>query len=411
MKKLLALLITFAFTAVFVFSSVLAQEIRITGYGGQDPAVVVRLLDEVIGPDLEAEGITLKYEPLEGDYNAALFNQLSAGTAGDLIYIPVETAPGIIATGKVLPLDEAGVDTSPFIESLLAPYTVDGKIYGIPKDFNTLALHYNKDLFDEAEVEYPNAEDTWETLAEKIRGVAALGGDVKGICFPASFDRFGAFAFAAGWAPFDAEGKSNLQDPAMKTAVEWYTGLVQEGVAVQPSDIGAGWTGDCLKSDNVGIAMEGAWILGFLRDNAPNLVYGTAPMPIGPSGKRGNFIYTVAYGINSDSANKEAAAKVLAALTSEKAQQWVLEQGLAIPSRSAISDNPYFSEETPEAMANKIVFEGAADGNVYGFQFGSIGLDWQTPINAALAAIMTGAKDVDTALADAQGELDALMSR
>ncbi len=405
MKKLLALFVAVAFTAV------LAQEIRITGYGGQDPAVVVRLLDEVIGPDLEAEGITLKYEPLEGDYNPALFNQLSAGTAGDIFYIPGETAPGIIATGKVLPLDEAGVDTSVFIPGLLEPYTVDGKVYGIPKDFNTLALHYNKDLFDEAGVEYPNDEDTWETFAEKMRGVTALGGDVKGVCFPAGFDRFGAFAYAAGWQPFDAEGKTNLLDDNLKTAVTWYTDLVKEGVAVQPTDIGAGWTGDCLKSDNVGVAIEGAWILGFLRDNAPNLQYGTAKMPIGPSGSRGNFSFSVAYGLNADSANKEAAVKVLEALTSEEAQQWVLEQGLAIPSRSAIADNAYFAETTPEAMANKAVFEGASDGNVYGFQFGSVGLDWQTPINAALAAIMTGQKDVDTALADAQTELDALMSR
>jgi multiple sugar transport system substrate-binding protein len=404
MKKLLALLVVVAFT------SALAQEIRITGYGGGDPAIVVRLLAEVIGPDLEAEGITLKYEPLEGDYNPALFNQLSAGTAGDIFYIPDSTAPGIIATGKALPLNDL-VDTSPFIESLLSVYTVDGKIYGIPKDFNTLALHYNKDLFDEAGVEYPNDEDTWETLAEKIRGVTALGGDAKGICFPAGYDRFGPFAFAAGWAPFDAEGKSNLLDENLKTAVTWYTDLVKEGAAVQPSDIGAGWTGDCLKSDNVGIAIEGAWILGFLRDNAPNLKFGTAKMPIGPSGSRGNFIFSVAYGINADSANKEAAVKVLEALTSEKAQNWVLEQGLAIPSRSAIADNPYFAGETPEAMANKEVFEGATDGNVYGYQFGSVGTDWMTPINAALASIMTGQKDIDTALADAQKELDALMSR
>ncbi len=405
MKKFLALLV------VLIFTSVLAQEIRITGYGGQDPAIVVRLLDEVIGEELAAEGITLKYEPLEGDYNAALFNQLSAGTAGDIFYIPVETAPGIIATGKVLPLADLSVDTSPFIGSLLAPYSIDGKVYGIPKDFNTLALHYNKDLFDEAGVEYPNDDDNWDTLAEKIRGVAALGGDVKGICFPAGYDRFGAFAFATGWAPFDAEGKTNLTDPNFKAAVEWYTGLVKEGVAVQPSDIGAGWTGDCLKSDNVGIAIEGAWILGFLRDNAPNLQYGTAKMPMGPSGQRGNFIYTVAYGVNADSPNQEAAAKVLQALTSEKAQQWVLEQGLAIPSRSSIANNPYFAEQTPEAMANKAVFEGAADGNVYGFQFGSVGTDWMTPVNAALAAIMTGQKDVDTALTDAQSELDAIMNR
>jgi multiple sugar transport system substrate-binding protein len=404
MKKLIVVFIALAFTAGF------AQNIRITGYGGQDPAVVARLLDEVIGPELEAEGITLTYEPLEGDYNAALFNQLSAGTAGDIIYIPDSTAPGIIATGKVVPLNDL-IDTSPFIPTLLDVYTVDGNIYGIPKDFNTLAIHFNKDLFDEAQVEYPTNEDTWDTLAEKIRGVAALGEGVTGACFPADYARFGAFAFGAGWQPFDAEGNSNVQDENFRTAVEWYTGLVTEGVAAQPTDIGADWGGACLATDNVGIAMEGAWILGFLRNEAPNLQYGTVKMPIGPSGERGNFIFTVAYGINADSPNQEAAVRVLEALTSEEAQNWVLEQGLAIPSRSAIAESPYFTEETPEALANKEVFEGAEDGNVFGYQFGSVGTDWMTPVNAALAAIMTGQKDIDTALADAQGELDALINR
>ncbi|MDQ3459442.1 MAG: ABC transporter substrate-binding protein, partial [Deinococcota bacterium] len=52
--------------------------VRIMGYGGEDPRIVTRLLGEVIGDDLAAEGITVQYEPLEGDYNAALTNALSA---------------------------------------------------------------------------------------------------------------------------------------------------------------------------------------------------------------------------------------------------------------------------------------------------------------------------------------------
>src|SRR6056297_3412477 len=92
--------------AALLATSVSAQSIRIMGYGGQDPAILVQLLHEVIGDELAAEGITVSYEPLEGDYNAALFNALSAGTAGDVFYIPVETAPGIIDTGKVLPLND-----------------------------------------------------------------------------------------------------------------------------------------------------------------------------------------------------------------------------------------------------------------------------------------------------------------
>lgn len=406
MKRVLLAVVLLA----FVVATATAQQIRIMGYGGNDPAIVVRLLDEVIGDELEAEGITLVYEPLEGDYNAALFNALSAGTAADLFYIPVETAPGIIATGKVLPLNDV-IDAEPFIDSLVAAYTADGQVYGIAKDFNTLAMFYNRDLFDEAGVEYPNENDTWETLAEKLRGIKALGPDVYGACFNPNYDRFGAFALGAGWQPFDEEGNTNLQDPAMVEAVEWWTGLVDEGVAVMPSDIGQDWGGGCFATDNVGVAFEGAWILGFLRDQAPNLQYGTTFMPIGPSGERGNLLYTVAWGVNADSPNRDAAIRVLEALTSPEAQQWVLEQGLAIPSRQELADNPFFDSGTPEAEANRVVFEGANQGNVAGFQFGSIGTDWMTPINTALIAVMTGQATIEEALETAQNDLDALMAR
>lgn len=383
--------------------------IRISGYGGSDSGLTARLIDEVIGDELSAEGITVQYEPLEGDYNAGLFNQLSAGQAGDLFYIPAETAPGIIATGTVLPLNDV-IDTEPFIDSLLEPFTAEEQIYGVPKDFNSLAVFYNKDLFDEAGVEYPNENDTWDTFAEKLRGVRALGDDVRGACFAADFARFGAFAYGGGWPAFDG-ATANLTDPAFVEAATWYTDLIKDGAAALPSDLGQDWSGGCFGTGNVGVAIEGAWILGYLRDNAPNLQYGTTFIPKAPSGEAGNLLFTVAYGVNANSANQEAAVKVLQALTSPEAQQWVLEQGLAIPSREALENNPFFAEGTPEAEANRVVFEGASTGNVVGFQFGSVGTDFTTPINTALTAIATGQSEVTPALEQAQGEIDALIER
>jgi multiple sugar transport system substrate-binding protein len=406
MKYLIASLLTLSLGA-----TALAQTIRIQGYGGQDPAIVQRLLDEVIGADLEAEGITVQYEPIETDYNAVLTNNLSAGTAGDVFYLPGEVAPGFIATDKVLPLNDV-VDTSPFIASLLEVYTQDGNIYGIPKDFNTLAVFYNKDLFDEAEVDYPSADDTMSSFKEKLAGVAELDDSIAGACLGADFARLGAFAYANGWQPFNEDGSVSLTDEAFVSAFDYYTGLVTEGLAVQPSDVGAGWPGDCLAQETAAVAIEGAWILGFLRDNAPNLAYGAAPLPMSDTtGERGNFTYSVAWALNADSQNQEAAVKVLEALTSEEAQQFILEQGLALPSRTALGDNAYFAEGTPEAEANKVIFDGASDGNVIGFQFGSVGTDYLTPINNAIIAAMTGQADSASALESAQSELEAILER
>lgn len=384
--------------------------IRIMGYGGQDPAVVVRLLEEVIGDDLAAQGIRLVYEPLEGDYNAQLFNALSAGTAADIVYVPAETAPGIIATGKIMPLDGL-VDADPFIDSLVEAYTFDGKLYGIVKDFNTLALHYNKDLFDEAGVAYPDEADDWNTLREKLAAVSALGSDIYGISIPALYERFGFLPFSAGWEPFDARGETDFLDPGFVTAMEYFVALYNDGIAVLPQDLGQGWSGGALVTEQVGVAVEGAWILGYLRNEAPNMAYGTAPLPMSPDGGRGNFLYTVAYGINADTAHPEEAVTVLRALTGEKAQQFILEEGLAIPSREALADNPFFNAGTPEAEANRIIFESASQGNVQGYQFGTVGTDWFQPINAALTAVITGQGTLRSELERAQAETDALIER
>ena len=409
MKKTFFVLV--ALLLVVGCGSAQTTTVRIMGYGGQDPAVVQRLLDEVVGAQLEQEGITVQYEPLEGDYNAALTNALSAGTAADVFYVPDSTAPGLIATGKVLPLDGV-IDTSPFLDNLVEVYRVDGQVYGVPKDFNTLAVFYNEDLFDEAGAEYPSAEDTWETFADKLRQVNDLGDDVYGICLPADFAREGAFAFADGWEKFDADGNADLTSEGFVGAFNYYTGLVQEGVAVQPSDIGAGWPGDCFAKEQAGVAIEGAWMLGFLRDNAPNLPYGTALLPVSPTtNERGNFLFTVAWGVNSDSPNRDAAVRVVEALTSEEAQQFVLEQGLAIPSRESLADNEYFDQDTAEAQANATIFEGATSGNVEGYQFGAVGTDYLTPIANALTAVMTGQADTETALQSAQEELNTIIER
>ena len=408
MKRTTTLLVV---AAALTAAPVFAQTIRVQGYGGQDPAIVQRLLDEVVGADLEAEGITVQYEPIETDYNAVLTNNLSAGTAGDVFYLPGEVAPGFIATGKVQPLNDL-VDTEPFIDSLLDVYTQDGQVYGIPKDFNTLAVFYNADLFDEAEVEYPSADDTFTTFREKLQAVSELDDEIYGACLSADYARLGAFAYANGWQPFNEDGSVSLNAEEFTTAFDYYTGLVTDGIAVQPSDVGAGWPGDCLANEQAAVAIEGAWILGFLRDNAPNLAFGAAPMPMSDTtGERGNFVYSVAWAVNADSPNQEAAVKVLEAMTSEEAQQFILEQGLAIPSREALSETDYFNQDTPEAQANQIIFEGASQGNVLGYQFGGVGTDYLTPINNAMTQVMTGQAETQAALESAQSELDALIAR
>lgn len=387
--------------------------IKINGYAGQDPAIVSDLLNRFVKPQVAKDGITVTYEPLQGDYNQQLTNLLSAGNAGDVFYLPGEVVQPFVATGRVLALNGL-VDNKAYLSNLNRTFTVNGKVYGIAKDFNTLSVIYNRDLFDEAKVAYPNANDTWTTLATKLRNVRkALGNDYYGVCLAPDYARMGAFALATGWQPFDAQGRTNVQDPRFKAAFDFYTGLAKDKTGIQPSDLSEGWSGGCFGKGKTAIAIEGNWITGFLRDNAPNLKYGTAPMPkYQANGQRGNFLYTVGWAVNARTKNRAAALKVLNALTSAQAQQYILERGLAIPSRTGLQNNAFFKRTTPEAQNASVVFRGASDGNVVTYSGGRYNLStWSRPINEALTAVLSGKSTSAAALQKAQGELNTLQRR
>ncbi|NRP75402.1 Cyclodextrin-binding protein [Ensifer psoraleae] len=384
------------------------ETVRISGWGGSEVAIVNGLLTNVLAEKLAKEGITVEYEPVDGDFSQFILNGLSAGTAPDLFYVDVFWARSIFSAGQAAPVTQ---DVSGFAANLLQAFTYDGKLFAVPKDFNALAVHFNKDIFDDAGVAYPSDDDTWTTLQAKLVAVHKALPEVDGLCVVPEYARFGAFALSTGWSPLDSQGKTVI-DERFRRAFDFYTGLVESGAAVMAADAGQSWTGGCLASERAAIAIEGAWIISALRDGAPNMNLGTVRMPKDPkSGKRGNIVFTVGWSVNAASKVSKAAAKVAEFLTTEEAQQWVLEQGLALPSRTALADNPWLRGGQPEQMASRVVLEGLADDHVSPYFFGDVGGSWMQPINAALNSVFLGEADADAALASAQSAFDRMLAK
>lgn len=417
MKRVFGVAISLCLVLALNCLPMAATQVRVMGFGGNDLAIMEEMIQKFVNPQLKNQGISAVYEPIADNYQQQLTTALSSGTAADLFYVDIFWAQGLIETGAIEPLDtylsrSKVLRKGDIIPSLLAAFTHKGRIYGIPKDFNTLALFYNKDLFDLAKVPYPDENDTWDTLEAKLKKVSNPEKGVWGMALQPEFARMGALAYGAGFKPFTVAGKSNLLDPAFKSAFAWYTGLSAKKLGVMPADLGQGWGGGAFGTEKTAVCLEGAWIVGFLKDNAPNLRYGATLLPKCPkTGKRGNFIFTVAWSMNRNSTRKDAAFKVIEVLTSPEVQQWVLERGLAIPSRAALADNPYFGKDDPAAKANAVVFKGASSGNVLPFSFRQYGGDWMNPINEALSLVMSGQASVDQALKEAQRKLDLVIGK
>ncbi|TCT31747.1 ABC transporter substrate-binding protein [Martelella mediterranea] len=125
-------------------------------------------------PDIEVEHTDLG----SADFPAMLMTQLSGG-GSDLDVVLVKDTPSyanLVRTNLLTPLNddiaENGIDTEAY-GGLIEALTVDGNVYALPFRSDVWILYYNKDLFDEAGVEYPTNDMTWDEFAEKARAVTS----------------------------------------------------------------------------------------------------------------------------------------------------------------------------------------------------------------------------------------------
>jgi len=187
-------------------------------------------------------GVTVNYEPIPADFQTKLKAQMAGGTAPDVFYVDDQLMTAFAASGQLLALDdfmaEAGVSRSDFIPSLLTIFTLDGKTYGLPKDWGTLGLVYIPEVLQEAGVAEPTADWTWDDLraaAKQIADKTSYGG----FCQNADWARFAPWAFSNGGAyASDDFSKPLLDTPEVKAMAQYVFDMYDEGSLVQASDVG-----------------------------------------------------------------------------------------------------------------------------------------------------------------------------
>jgi multiple sugar transport system substrate-binding protein len=325
----------------------LSGEIRISGWSSS-PTEDALLQDSINAFMSANSSVKVKWEPIAQDYETVLKTNLAASTEADVFYVNLDWADSVMKTGKLLALDDymskTGTSKSDFVPSLLNAFSYNGKVYGIPKDFNTLGLVYNKDLFKAAGVAEPTNDWTWNDLSAAAKKLTS--GSVVGLSLPADAARFMPFLWQGGG------DVNNISNAAGQAAFDFYTGFeAKDGVSKLPSELGMGWAGEAFEKGKAAMVFEGGWLPADIDKNFPNVKYGVVQMPKGTAGKS-NFIFTVSYSVSAKTKNPNAAWALTNYLTGSDNQTKVLKAGFALPTRAALSSqitNPN----------SKAIFDGA----------------------------------------------------
>jgi multiple sugar transport system substrate-binding protein len=272
------------------------------------------------------------------EYDTRLQTSLAGGSPPDVFYIDSFRLPDFVKAGVLEPAEGRLDNPDDFYPSLRAAFTIDDVFYCPPKDFSTLALQYNKDMFDAASLDYPTPDWTWDDLRNAAMALSDPSTGVYGMVLNADFARWAAFLYQSGATVADADfSRMTINSPEAAAAADFYVNMVLDNYAAQPADLDSGWNGEAFGKQRVAMSMEGNWIVSYLADQFPDVNYGVTELPAGPGGKA-TMAFTVCYGVPAGGQNKEASFRLVNYLTGPEGMKEWTDLGLAMPTRASLRD-------------------------------------------------------------------------
>ena len=329
------------------------------------------------------------------DYDTKLQTSMAGGAPPDVFYIDSFKLPDFVAANAIAPIGDKLENIDDFYPNLRQAFTLDGTFYCPPKDFSTLALEYNKDMFDAAGLDYPTADWTWDDLQSAAEALTDSDNGVYGMVLSADMARWIAFLYqAGGTVATDDFSAMTLDSAAAKEAMDFYVGLVQDGYAAQPSDLDSGWPGEAFGKQKAAMSMEGNWIAPFLKDQFPDVNFGVAELPAGPAGDA-TMSFTVCYGVPADAAHLDESIRLVNFLTGPEGMKAWSDLGLAMPTRASLRDG--WLEKYPDLES---YLNGADYAHPWQFRPGF--QDVLDTVNSGLQESFTGLAMTDQVLQNAQ---------
>ncbi len=306
--------------------------------------------------EAENEDVTIEIQltPYKGgEYFTKLEASATGGTAPDVFWLNVLHLDAYVEGGILADLTEAiaGTDIPDnYTDTLLGNYVRDGVNYAVPKDFDTNALWYNKDIFDQAGVAYPTDDMTFDDLAALARELKDAGLDEGVYALPAPVD-FQTYYYPTvyangGWILNEDATETGYTDVRTQEGISCWIELIEQGIS--PSAAALSETnGDAMfEGRQLAMVLAGSYMVPEYAEN--DAINGSIDCVEFPTfnGIETNCINGLGYAVYEGSKNKEAAIDFALWLGGEEAMRIQGESGVVISARN--DAQKYFAEANPD---------------------------------------------------------------
>lgn len=288
------------------------------------------------------------------EYWTKLEAAASGGATADIITMNVLHVEEYARAGILQDLTEAEAKSDlkvheNFPAPLVEGYTVDGKLYGIPKDFDTNAVFYNKEIFDKAGVAYPSADgwtfDEFKATAEALK--AALPEDVYAcpVNRNSGQNTYDATIFANGGYTYNNVDKESGYDlPETIGGVQPWLDFVLEGLSPSLETMVNIEPDAMFQGGKAAMILAGNYMIPQYKDSLGDK-FAVAPRPLFNNTKS-DIINGLAFSVSANTKHPEEATDFALWLGSKEAQEIQGKSGTVISARNDCQE--FYLDTHPE---------------------------------------------------------------
>jgi multiple sugar transport system substrate-binding protein len=361
--------------------------------------------------------ITVKVDVSDWDsYWTKLKTMLSAGTPPDVFAMDAPLYLDYQSRGVLLNL-QPYLDKNPdllkgvYPQTLEAYKTPDG-MFGLPRDFQTVALFYNKDMFDAAGVDYPTADWTYDDLRNAAKQLTKDSNN------DGKIDQFGFYSdlwdmeliwsegiWAYGGDIINADHtKTLIAEPKARQAWQLFHDMMFEDKSWPDSNTAGEYGGDPFLAGVAAMTTIGHWVVPGYSE--VKFKWDVAPMPKGPAGQA-TSVNSAGFVVSKDSKSPDAAFEFLKYVLSEPAQKRLAQLGFACPVLKSVAESDAFLKQST-AIDNKVFLDSLEFAHMKPVFKGYD--EWSSAIGDGMAPIWTGEAELDPTLDEAVKAADDVLA-
>ena len=315
-------------------------------------------LQQIADEWTEESGVKVKINVVDWDnYWTLLEAGASGGQMPDVFWMHSNTAQMYMENDLLLNLDDYiakddAIDLANYYEGVVDLYNRDdnGSQYALPKDHDTIALLYNKAIFDKYGVEYPTDDWTWEDVRDAAAKITEAGkaDGVYGYAINTSNNQDGWYNIIydyGGQVITDDHKGTTIGSDEAKAGMEMLRQILE--VSAPQTVVAETGTDSLFNSGLTAMITQGSWMINTFYKAEHHDDYAWAMLPYADvngngqcdKGERYSAYNGLGWAAAANTADPDAAYSLISYFCSEKAQKEQAALGVTMGGMKGVSED------------------------------------------------------------------------